>query len=187
MLDCFSHVRLFVTPRTVACQAPLSMGFSRQEYWSRLPCPPPGDLPDTGIKPLSSASPALAGGFFTTSATWRPNPWVGACTPALFPFGLLPADPYSTPAFMLDRISQTSNYKPLLLSQTVGLSIDCGYPVGRDLSRKAWGLRMVTLREQSCVFTAPANTKLKVKIAARYLVNLSSSVYYLFFSELIYI
>ena len=82
---------------------------------------------------------------------------------------------------MLDRISQTSNYKLVLLSQTVALSIDCGYPVGRDLSRKAWGLRMVTLREQGCVFTAPTKTKLKVKIAARYLVNLSSSVYYLFF------
>ena len=45
-------------------QAPLSMGLSRQEYWSVLPCPPPGDLPDPGIKPRSFASPALAGGFF---------------------------------------------------------------------------------------------------------------------------
>ena len=53
VLSCFSHVRLLVTPWTVACQAPLSMGFSRQEYWSRLPCPPPGDLPDPGIKPRS--------------------------------------------------------------------------------------------------------------------------------------
>ena len=50
------HVRLFATPRTVACQAPLSMGFSRQEYWSGLPFPSPGDLPDPGIKP---GSPAL--------------------------------------------------------------------------------------------------------------------------------
>ena len=48
-----SHVRLFVTPRTVAHQAPLSMGFSRPEYWSGLPCPPPGDLPTPGIKPRS--------------------------------------------------------------------------------------------------------------------------------------
>ena len=61
-----SHVRLFATPWTVAHQAPLSMGFSRQEYWSGLPCPPPGDLPDLGIDPTSSVSPALAGGFFTT-------------------------------------------------------------------------------------------------------------------------
>ena len=51
-------------------QAPLSMGFSRQEYWGGLSCPPPGDLPDPGIEPLPLMSPALAGGFFTTSATW---------------------------------------------------------------------------------------------------------------------
>ena len=50
-----SRVRLFVTPWTVARQAPLSMGFFRQEYWSGLPCRPPGDLPDPGIKPRSSA------------------------------------------------------------------------------------------------------------------------------------
>ena len=53
---------------TVACQTPLSMGFSKQEYWSELPCPPPGDLPEPGIKPVSLTSPALAGGFFTTSS-----------------------------------------------------------------------------------------------------------------------
>ena len=53
---------------TIACQAPLSKGFSRQEYWDGLPCPPPGSLPNSGIKPRS---PALAGGFFTTSATWE--------------------------------------------------------------------------------------------------------------------
>ena len=59
------------TPWTVACQAPLSVGFSRQEYWSGLSCPPPGDLPDPGIKPTSLTSHALAGRFFTknTSAT----------------------------------------------------------------------------------------------------------------------
>ena len=64
-----SRVRLFATPWTVARQAPLSMGFSRQEYWSGLPCPPPGDLPDPGIEPASLISPTLAGEFFTTSAT----------------------------------------------------------------------------------------------------------------------
>ena len=52
-------------------QAPLSMGFSKQEYWNGLPCPPAGDLPDPGIEPVSPASPALAGGSFTTSATWE--------------------------------------------------------------------------------------------------------------------
>ena len=60
-------------PLTRACQAPLSMGFSRQEYWSGLPCPPPGDLPKLGIKPVSLLSPALADRFFffTTSTTWE--------------------------------------------------------------------------------------------------------------------
>ena len=58
-----SRVQLFVTLWTVARQAPLSVGFSRQEYWSGLPFPPPGDIPDPGTKPTS---PALAGGFFTT-------------------------------------------------------------------------------------------------------------------------
>ena len=68
MMGVLSSVQLFVTPWTVAHQAPLSMGFSRQEYWSGFPCPPPGDLPSPGIKPMSLVSPALAGGFFTTSA-----------------------------------------------------------------------------------------------------------------------
>ena len=58
MLSHFSHLRLFATLRTVAHQAPLSMGFSRQEYWSGLPCPPPGD-PDPGIEPVSPVSSAL--------------------------------------------------------------------------------------------------------------------------------
>ena len=71
MLSCFSRVRLFVTLWTVAHQAPLSMGFSRQEYWSGLPCPPPGDIPDPGIEPESLVSPALAAWLFTTSATWE--------------------------------------------------------------------------------------------------------------------
>ena len=57
---------LFVTPWTVARQAPLSWQFSRQEYWSGLPFPTPGDLPDPGIEPMSPVSSALAGGFFTT-------------------------------------------------------------------------------------------------------------------------
>ena len=61
-----SRVRLFATPWTVARQAPLSMGFSRQEYWSGLPFPPPEDLPDPWIEPASPVSPALARRFFTT-------------------------------------------------------------------------------------------------------------------------
>ena len=61
-----------VALRTAACQASLSKGFSRQEYWSGLSFPPPGDLPDPGIKPMSLMSSALGGGFFTTSATGKP-------------------------------------------------------------------------------------------------------------------
>ena len=60
-----------VMPWMAAPQAPLSMGFSRQEYWNGLPFPPPGELPDPGIKLASLESPELAGGFFTTSATWE--------------------------------------------------------------------------------------------------------------------
>ena len=63
-----SNVQLFVTPWTVACQAPLSIG---QECWSWLLFPPPGDLPDQGTEPESLTSPALAGGFLTTSTTWE--------------------------------------------------------------------------------------------------------------------
>ena len=70
-LSRFSCIWFFVTPWTVALQAPLSMGFPRQEYWSGLPCPPPGDLPDPGIKPMSLMPPALAGRFFSTGATWE--------------------------------------------------------------------------------------------------------------------
>ena len=71
MLSHFSHARLSVTQWTVTRQASLSMGFSRQGYWSRLSRPPPGDLLDPGIEPASLMSPALAGGFFTTSTSWE--------------------------------------------------------------------------------------------------------------------
>ena len=61
-----SCVQLFATPWTVACQAPLTTEFFRQKYWSELPFPPPGDLPNPGIQPMSLRSPALPDGFFTT-------------------------------------------------------------------------------------------------------------------------
>ena len=70
VLSPFSRVRLFASLWTVAHQVPQSMGFSRQEYWSGLPFPFPGDLPNPGIKP-ASLSPALAGGFFTINVTWE--------------------------------------------------------------------------------------------------------------------
>ena len=66
-----SCVRLFATPWTVAHHAPLSMGFPRQEYWSGVPFPPPGDLPNPGIKPGSLVSLAFGSIFFTTSTTWE--------------------------------------------------------------------------------------------------------------------
>ena len=71
LLSHFCCVQLLVILRTVAHQTSWSMGFSRQECWSGLPCPPPGNLPDPGIKPKSLTSPALAGGFFTPSASWE--------------------------------------------------------------------------------------------------------------------
>ena len=70
LVKSLSRVRLFATSWTVAHQAPLSMGFARQEYWSGLPFPSPGDLPNPGIKPMS---PALAGGFFTSEPTEKPS------------------------------------------------------------------------------------------------------------------
>ena len=66
-----NHVQLFVTPQAVAQQAPLSMGFSRQVHCSGLTGPLPGDLLDPGMEPASLMSPALAGRFFTTRATWK--------------------------------------------------------------------------------------------------------------------
>ena len=68
-----SRVWLFVTPGTLAHQAPLPMGFPRQEYWSELPFPSPGDPPNPGIEPASLASPALAGRFFTPAPPVKPN------------------------------------------------------------------------------------------------------------------
>ena len=70
-----SRVRLFATPWTVAHQAPPSMGFSRQEYWSGLPFPSPGDLPDPGIEPRS---PALQADALTSEPPGKPKSWV-AC------------------------------------------------------------------------------------------------------------
>ena len=71
VLSCFSHVQFFAILYIVTLQALLSMEFSRQEYWSRLLRPSPGDLPDPVIEPASLLSPALAGRFFTTSTTWE--------------------------------------------------------------------------------------------------------------------
>jgi len=70
-----SCVWLFATPWTVACQTPLSMKFSRQEYWSGLPFPAPGDLPNPEVEPASLESPALAGRFFTAALPRKTVYW----------------------------------------------------------------------------------------------------------------
>ena len=76
MLSCLSHVQLFATAGTVARQAPLSMEFPRQEYWSMLPFPTPWDLPNPGIKPKSCESSSLAGRFFISEPPGKPlNHW----------------------------------------------------------------------------------------------------------------
>ena len=69
----FSHVQLFSSPWTVAHQAPLSIGLSWQEYWSGLPFPPPGDLLDPGIKPMSPLAPALAGSSLPLAPPGKPT------------------------------------------------------------------------------------------------------------------
>ena len=74
-IQSLSRALLFATPWTVAYQAPLPMGFSRQEYWSELSFPIPGDIPNPGIEPTSPASPALAGWFFSTVPPGKPLAW----------------------------------------------------------------------------------------------------------------
>ena len=72
MLSHFSHIRLLATLWTIACQVPLSVGFSRQDYWSGLPCPTPGDLPNLGIEPRSTAALALQW-IFTAEPLGKPQ------------------------------------------------------------------------------------------------------------------
>ena len=92
MVNHFSHVQLFETLWTVARQASLSMGFSRQEYWSGSLYPPPGDLSDTGVEPASLTFPTLAVKFFTTSTTWG-NSAAAAAAAKLFQSCLTLCDP----------------------------------------------------------------------------------------------
>ena len=99
MLSCFSCPRLCVIPWAVACQAPLSMGFSRQEYWSGLPCPHLGDLPDPGTELMAPASPALQTGSLLLSYCGSPS-YSNFCCSVAKPCPIL-SDPmsWSTPAF----------------------------------------------------------------------------------------
>ena len=93
-LQVASVVSNSATRWTLAHQAPLSMGFSRQEYWNGLPCSPPEDLPDPGMETSSLTSPALAGKFFTISATWEAP---GKHASSLFGRGTKPAPPRVRP------------------------------------------------------------------------------------------
>ena len=103
MFSCFSHVQLIVTPWSVAQQAALSMGFSRQEYWRGLPCPPPGNLPDPEIKAVSLASPALA----TLAESLPPAP-PGTPPPPFHPYtGLVQHPvPLSQPHYHQDCVTR---------------------------------------------------------------------------------
>ena len=85
MLSHFSHVQLFVTLWTIGLQAPLSMGFSRQEYWSELPCPPPGNLPDPGMEPMSLCLLHWEAGSLPLGPTLPHVPWRAKLVPTCAP------------------------------------------------------------------------------------------------------
>ena len=87
VLNCFSRVQLFATLWTVVRQAPLSVGFSRQEYWRGLPFPPLGDLPDPGVTP---AFPALAGRFFTPVPPGQPSVLINSAVYLVHQDGITP-------------------------------------------------------------------------------------------------
>ena len=99
MLSFFDHVWLFATLWTIADQAPLSMGFSRQEYCSGLPCPSPGDCPYSEIQPVSLGPPALADRFFTTTSIWEAHTVVQFSSVAQLCLTLCDPMDWSTPGF----------------------------------------------------------------------------------------
>ena len=107
VLSCFSHVLLFGTLRTTACLDPLSMGFSRHEYWSGLPCPPPGDLPNPGMERLSLSLLYWQAGSLPLGPPGKP--WAGTCTPII---NINTSGKASTPQFSLDfSFSSICNFK----------------------------------------------------------------------------
>ena len=99
VVQLLSHVGLIVTPGTGACQAHLSMRFPRQEYWSRLPFPSPGDLPHPGTGPAFPVSPTLAGEFFTTEPSRKPPGYLWLSVKSRVPktsyFQVCPLNAYS--------------------------------------------------------------------------------------------
>ena len=104
MVSHFSSVQHFATLWTAALQAPLSMGFSRQAYWSGLPFPSPGDLPDPGIKPTSLISPALAGGFFSPRAICNYSTSISEQTVVSLHWGMCRNCPVLNSAILVDRM-----------------------------------------------------------------------------------
>ena len=130
MLSCFSHIRLFATPWTVARQAPLSMGLSRQEYWNGLPCPPPGYIPKLRIKPTPFMPPALPGELLYHSVQFRS---VQSCPTLCDPMdracqaSLPTTNSQSLPKLMSIELMMPSNQtilcRPLLLLPSIFPSI----------------------------------------------------------------
>ena len=103
----------FATPWTIACQAPLSVGLSRQEYWSGLPCSPPGDLLDPGVEPVSPASPALQVNSLTTEPLEKPKSGSQLKSPPLVTTNIqFPNNPLILNAFSLKQGGGQSCFLP---------------------------------------------------------------------------
>ena len=114
-----SHVQLFATPWNIAHRAPLSTGLSRQEYCSGLPFPSPGDLPDPGIKPKSTASHVLEGGFFTTGKLpGKPQHWHQSL------MGGLLALPSADPGSVLEDEASSTQCREIPLRKVLGSSCE---------------------------------------------------------------
>ena len=121
VLRCFSCVRLFATPWTVAHQAPLPMEFSRQEYWSMLSYPAPRDLHNPGMKPVSLVSPAVAGRFLNISTTWEAIKWTWSRS--VVSNSLQPMD-CSLPGSSVHGISQARVLEWGAISATLCMTLD---------------------------------------------------------------
>ena len=133
MLSHFSPAQLFATPWTGAHQASLSMGFSRQEYWSGLPCPPPpGDLPHPGIEPVSPSAPALAARFFTTEPLVKPfpPPYQPGKNLGLKGFEMWLREPTLSGCFFFLKLPP-STQPPLLLCLRFSIVVTPSWGVGR--------------------------------------------------------
>ena len=122
-----SLFQLFAIAWTIVGQAPLSMGFSRQEYWSGLPFPALGDLPDSGIEPTSLISPALAGSFFTTRTTWEAHKLPTKLPPnsgqGYRSFSQESPSAHGASNLTLAKIHLVSSITPTLQSERICLSI----------------------------------------------------------------